>query len=104
MGGRLFDPVLARFMNPDPVVQDYEPQNYNRFSYVVNSPYYFNDPSGCFFKKVGNWINKNVIKPVGGSLTKQATGSWVQASPSASGQAMPGIPPRLTSKKSLWMT
>ncbi len=47
MNGRLFEPTIARFMSPDPHVQapGYS-QNWNRLSYVLNSPLNFTDPSG----------------------------------------------------------
>lgn len=47
MNGRIYDPVLGRFLQPDDMVQ--EPsnlQNYNRYSYVMNNPLKYADPSG----------------------------------------------------------
>jgi len=43
----LYDPLVGRFMNPDPYVQmpDYS-QNFNRYSYGLNNPLKFNDPDG----------------------------------------------------------
>jgi RHS repeat-associated protein len=50
MNARLYDPVLGRFLSPDPIVQfpDYS-QSYNRYSYAFNNPLMFTDPSGEFF-------------------------------------------------------
>jgi RHS repeat-associated protein len=50
MNGRVYDPVLARFLSPDPVVQSpYDSQSWNRYSYVRNNPLRYTDPSGfCF--------------------------------------------------------
>lgn len=47
MNGRIYDPVLARFLSPDPYVQapDFT-QNYNRYSYCLNNPFKYTDPSG----------------------------------------------------------
>lgn len=47
MNGRLYDPVLGRFFSPDPYVQlpDYT-QSYNRYSYCLNNPLKYTDPSG----------------------------------------------------------
>ncbi|MGC3977359.1 MAG: RHS repeat-associated core domain-containing protein [Paludibacteraceae bacterium] len=47
MNGRVYDPVLARFLSPDPYVQapDYT-QNFNRYSYCLNNPFKYVDPSG----------------------------------------------------------
>ncbi|MEO1626786.1 MAG: RHS repeat-associated core domain-containing protein, partial [Bacteroidota bacterium] len=47
MNGRLYDPVLGRMLSPDNYVQPpYSSQNYNRYSYVLNNPLKFVDPSG----------------------------------------------------------
>lgn len=49
MNGRLYDPVLGRFFSPDPFVQFHgNPQNYNRYSYCLNNPLKYTDPSGHF--------------------------------------------------------
>ena len=47
MNGRLYDPKLRRFLQPDNNIQDpFNTQNYNRYSYVLNNPLKYNDPSG----------------------------------------------------------
>ena len=47
MNGRVFDPALARFMSADPIVQAPENlQSLNRYSYVMNNPMSYTDPSG----------------------------------------------------------
>jgi len=47
MNGRIYDPTMGRFMNPDPVVQELSnAQNLNRYSYVFNNPLSATDPSG----------------------------------------------------------
>ena len=49
MNGRVYDPVLGRFLSADPYVQSPEfTQSYNRYSYVVNNPLSFTDPSGYY--------------------------------------------------------
>ena len=41
---RLYDPLLGRFLSPDPYVQDPDfTQNYNRFSYCLNNPLKYTD-------------------------------------------------------------
>jgi RHS repeat-associated protein len=47
MNARLYDPMLGRFLSPDPYVQapDYS-QNFNRYSYALNNPLMYTDPSG----------------------------------------------------------
>ena len=47
MNGRLYDPVLHRFLQPDNYVQDpFNTQNFNRYGYVLNNPLKYTDPSG----------------------------------------------------------
>lgn len=50
MNARLYDPVISRFISPDPYIQapDYS-QNMNRFSYAMNNPFLYKDPNGEFF-------------------------------------------------------
>ena len=49
MGGRMYDPIVGRFLSPDPFVQDWEnSQNFNRYSYCLNNPLKYTDPSGEF--------------------------------------------------------
>ena len=50
MNGRLYDPVLGRFLSPDPVVQaPHDTQGFNRYAYVRNNPLRYTDPSGfCY--------------------------------------------------------
>jgi len=50
MNGRLYDPLLRRFLNADENIQDmFNTQNYNKYGYVLNNPLMFNDPSGEYF-------------------------------------------------------
>lgn len=59
MNGRIYDPTLRRFLQADPHIQAPEnTQNYNRYSYVLNNPMSMTDPSGYFFKKLFNRVNK----------------------------------------------
>lgn len=47
MNGRIYDPVLRRFLSPDNFVQDNtNTQSYNRYGYVLNNPLLYTDPSG----------------------------------------------------------
>lgn len=75
MNGRVYDPILGRFLSPDNYVQapDYT-QSLNRYSYCLNNPLIYTDPSGNSFlgllfraiagnyiRGVGdNWINKGM--------------------------------------------
>lgn len=50
MNGRLYDPVLGRFFSPDNYVQMPDnSQNFNRYSYCLNNPLKYIDPSGNLF-------------------------------------------------------
>ena len=47
MNGRVYDPLIAKFVSADPVVQEVtNGQNYNRYSYVLNNPTNLTDPTG----------------------------------------------------------
>ena len=47
MNARLFDPQLGRFMTADPIIANpYNPQSLNRYSYVLNNPFRYTDPTG----------------------------------------------------------
>ena len=47
MNGRMYDPKLGRFLSPDNYVQlPDNPQNLNRYSYCLNNPLKYTDPSG----------------------------------------------------------
>ena len=47
MNGRLYDPLVGRFLSADPFIQDpASTQNYNRYSYCLNNPLRYTDPSG----------------------------------------------------------
>jgi RHS repeat-associated protein len=58
MNGRTYDPLIARFMQADPVVGDpFDLQTYNGYSYVYNRPLNTVDPDGrcpwCVWAAVG---------------------------------------------------
>ena len=62
MNGRIYDPKLGRFLQADPLVQSPKnSQSLNRYSYALNNPLSYTDPSGYFslkrfFKKWGRLI------------------------------------------------
>lgn len=53
MNGRLYDPLLGRFLSPDENLQmpDFS-QNLNRYSYALNNPLVYTDPNGEWFFSV----------------------------------------------------
>lgn len=52
MNGRMYDPVVARFLSPDDYVQGLGSQGLNRYSYCLNNPLKFTDPSGEFIPQL----------------------------------------------------
>lgn len=57
MNGRIYDPLIARFLSADPFVQapSYS-QSYNRYSYVWNNPLNTTDPSGYLGLQSDVWV------------------------------------------------
>lgn len=54
MGGRVYDPHIGRFLSADPLIQaPHLSQSYNRYSYVLNNPMNYVDPSGY------SWFSDN---------------------------------------------
>jgi RHS repeat-associated protein len=77
MNGRLYDPLLGRFLSTDNFVQDpSNSQNYNRYTYCLNNPLKYVDPSGFSYMvynpSLGLWVysdnyNNSSIIDQGGS-------------------------------------
>ena len=66
MNGRLYDPVLGRFLQADPIIQaPHNAQSHNRYSYVLNNPLSFTDPSG--FSAWTKWRSQ-VVSTVAGAI------------------------------------
>ena len=60
MNARLYDPVVRRFLNPDPYIQMPDnTQNYNRYAYCLNNPLMYTDRSGEFW-----WLLPNLVKDI----------------------------------------
>jgi len=59
MNARLYDPVIGRFFSPDNFVQIPEfTQAYNRYSYCLNNPLKYRDPTGNRYNPVYNHEGK----------------------------------------------
>jgi RHS repeat-associated protein len=75
MNGRVYDQIVGRFISADPFIP--EPgltQSFNRYSYVLNSPLTFTDPSGfCLDYAACHWMD--------GSLTVGGRGAEPRPSP-----------------------
>lgn len=59
MNGRIYDPIVGRMLSPDNLIQapDYS-QNLNRYSYVLNNPLKYADPSGNAIWGIMNYVTE----------------------------------------------
>jgi RHS repeat-associated protein len=64
MKGRMYDPYQGQFLTPDPATQFAAGHGFNGFSYVLNAPLNYTDPSG--FTAINNQDSQMAI----------ALGSW----------------------------
>ncbi len=76
MNGRIYDADIGRFMQADAYIQaPKNMQSMNRYSYVLNNPLSYTDPSGHFFKFIKKYwrsilaVTLSIIAPFG-------TGFW----------------------------
>lgn len=70
MNGRMYDPLIGRFIQPDPIIQDpYDTQSHNRYSYVLNNPLSAVDPSG-------NLSVRQAVLTVAAIVVTYYTGVW----------------------------
>ena len=76
MNGRLYDPLLRRFLNADENIQDpNNTQNYNKYGYVMNNPLMYNDPSGEFFGVVAFFLAKMLVGAIYGAIIGAGVGA-----------------------------
>lgn len=76
MNGRLYDPLLGRFLSPDNYVQQPDnSQNFNRYSYCLNNPLKYVDPSGEWFG-LDDLLVAGVSFAFGYASNGISTGSW----------------------------
>ena len=75
MNGRLYDPALHRFLQPDNFVQDpFNTQNFNRYGYCLNNPLVYVDQNGEFWHIVVGALVGGVVNLVANLNNSQ--GFW----------------------------
>jgi len=87
MNGRLYDPWLGRFLSPDNFVQSATySQNFNRYSYVLNNPLKYTDPSG----EIINFVIGGIMGGIQGYMIGQAAGldGWALVGTTLAGAAI----------------
>ncbi len=84
MNGRIYDPLMGRFLSSDPFIQSPDNlQSYNRYSYVMNNPLYYTDPSGYFSLRklfvalICPMCVKELRRPIIAITIAYFTGNWV---------------------------
>ena len=91
MNGRLYDPVLGRFLSPDNFVQMPDnAQRYNRYSYCLNNPLKRTDPSGEAFVIDNTTIAFTLFSVVSSMMQAAATGRNVWKAGAAIGVCFVG--------------
>lgn len=62
MNGRLYDPIMSMMLSPDNNIQlPKSSQNFNRYSYCLNNPLKYTDPTG-------EWVESVAFGVVGGAM------------------------------------
>ncbi|WP_298940356.1 RHS repeat-associated core domain-containing protein [uncultured Psychromonas sp.] len=81
MNGRIYDQTLGRFMSADPEIQaPFMTNSFNRYSYVMNNPLKYTDPTGFSWESFSNAVSNawsSFKNSFGGSSTSTSnnTGS-----------------------------
>jgi len=65
---RYYDPTIGRFISPDNIVSNpFNPQSLNRYSYCLNNPLEYTDPTGHIneiYDDIGPTINTKIVDKV----------------------------------------
>lgn len=73
MNGRMYDPVVGRFLSPDNYIQfDNFSQSFNRYSYCLNNPLKYTDPDGESVALVGVIVGAVVGAYFGGVMANNS--------------------------------
>ena len=92
MNGRLYDPLLGRFLSPDNYVQqpDYS-QNFNRYTYCMNNPLKYTDPDGEIAWFVPVIAGAIIGAYTGASIQSHTAAFWQWSSDSWKGAIVGGV-------------
>ena len=80
MNGRVYDPLTAQFLSPDPELQapgDW--LNYNRYSYCFGNPMRYVDPSGCMTEEEKRNIEAQNSLAYYQAEIRRGMAAWYQA-------------------------
>ncbi|MCC8361834.1 FG-GAP-like repeat-containing protein [Lysobacter sp. A6] len=77
MGGRLYDSLVGRFMQADPVIQSPgNMQSWNAYTYVFNNPLTYTDPTGMWGVKEQNALRQVAALVISVWTGGAAAGWW----------------------------
>ena len=75
LNARIYDPTIARFLSPDPTVEQFTNlQDLNRYSYVGNNPLSLTDPSGLCF--LGCFWNNAIFRSIAAIVAAALAQEW----------------------------
>jgi RHS repeat-associated protein len=89
MNGRVYDPVIGRFLSADPYIQaPDDTQSWNRYAYVRNNPLSLIDPSGYSWlssavRSIGRFVStywRPIVAIAAAYFTFGAVSGWIAAS------------------------
>jgi len=79
---RYYDPTIGRFISPDTIIRDpANPQCFNRYSYCLNNPLKYTDPSG--HDPYWDLIHEGEVRDRGESMDVEKITSIIVNNPSA---------------------
>ena len=64
MNGRIYDPFTKLFLQPDNILDNNNPQSYNRYAYCLNNPLKYIDPNGEEAITLGGFLIYTAIATV----------------------------------------
>lgn len=91
----MVSPYINRFIQPDTLIPSpANPQTWNRYSYVMNSPVNFNDPSGHVSQKSLHFDGDGVLAMAAYGVT--FSGSWSSSNMAMAAQAVRDVAKKLS--------